>query len=332
MSVKIVVGKQIDRSQWEDLVKKSSVSTWFQTPVCYDFFESLSFMGAFVFGVEDDGALQGVIVGYVTKEKNIIKQFLTRRAIIVGGPLLSDSISDEAVAFLLKECRNYLQGKAIYIETRNFNSYEQWRAVFEFNGFAYQPHLNFHVDTSSLEVVESNLGKSRKRDIRTSFRDGAEIVENPTKEQVAEYYQILYNLYRTKVKTPLFPFEFFEKLYNQSDARFILIRLSGEIIGGTVCVCGVNCVYEWFVCGKDGLYKNIFPSTLATYSGISYAAKHQYSRFDMMGAGKLDEGYGVRDFKAKFGGKLVEHGRYISVCNLLLYSVGKIGVGILRKI
>jgi lipid II:glycine glycyltransferase (peptidoglycan interpeptide bridge formation enzyme) len=52
----------------------------------------------------------------------------------------------------------------------------------------------------------------------------------------------------------------------------------------------------------------------------------------MMGAGKPDEAYGVRDFKAKFGGKLVEHGRFLFVCKPLLYKIGILGVKILKKI
>ncbi len=330
--MKILQVSEISREQWGRLAEESTVSTWFQTAECYDFLSSLSFVEAFAFGVEDGGQLQGVVVGYITKEKNPLKQFLTRRAIIIGGLLLNDRISKAALTFMLDECHKSLRSKAIYIETRNFNSYERWKPVFESCGFAYKAHLNFHVDTSTLETVQDNLGKSRKRDIRTSLRDGAEIIENPTLQQVREYYLILDNLYKTRVKTPLFPFEFFEKLYTLPDSRFILVKLGEEIIGGTVCVCNRSTVYEWFACGKDGIYKNIFPSTLATYSGIQYAAENHFLRFDMMGAGKPDEGYGVRDFKAKFGGKLVEHGRFLNIAKPLQYKFGKFGVSLLKRI
>ena len=220
----------------------------------------------------------------------------------------------------------------IYIETRNFNDYSPWKSVFEANGFAYQPHLNFHIDTTSVELVEGRLGKNRKRDIKTSIRDGATIIENPTIEHVRSYYQLLKQLYTTKIKTPLFSLHFFEQLYAQPGGRFILVELNGEIIGGTVCVeLPGKCLYEWFVCGRDGEWKSIFPSSLATYAGIRYAAEHGCSRFDMMGAGKPDEAYGVRDFKARFGGEQVEHGRFLCVRKPLLYAIGKLGVKILKK-
>ena len=193
-------------------------------------------------------------------------------------------------------------------------------------------HRVGYTQASSEEVVNRNLGKSRKRDIRTSFRDGAEIVESPTLEEVRDFYAILNDLYINKVKTPLYPFSFFECLYHQEYSRFLLVRLHGKIIGGTVCVClSEYAVYEWFACGEDGVYKNIYPSTVATYAGIMYAAKKDYHHFDMMGAGKPDESYGVREFKAKFGGKLVEHGRFIHVLKPTLFYIGKIGVKFLKK-
>ena len=364
--MQILYNNDIDKSEWSRLVRTSATGNWFQTPEAYDFFASQKdIMEPFVYGLENEGKLRGICAGYITMEESTCKQFLTRRAIIVGGPALADDVSNYEVAALLiaiktnlSFTRSFVQSFThlpIYIETRNFNDYSKWRSAFEAAGFKYQPHLNFHVDTSSVEVVESNLGKSRKRDIKTSVRDGAFIIEQPTIEQVREYYTLLENLYRTKVKTPLFPLSFFEALYAHPDGRFLLVGLPGaegktEIIGGTVCVVfdknksaiinhkseitttpsGV--VYEWFVCGRDGEWKSIFPSSVATYAGIKYAAEHGCGRFDMMGAGTPDEAYGVRDFKARFGGTEVEHGRFLCITKPLLYKIGVLGVKILKRL
>jgi lipid II:glycine glycyltransferase (peptidoglycan interpeptide bridge formation enzyme) len=323
----------IDPQQWNELVLSSPTATWFQTKEAYEFYAANPVeMKPFAVGINEDNNLKGLVVGYITNEKNSIKQFLTRRAIIIGGPLLDKNISDEALKILLLAVKRLLKD-VIYIETRNFNDYTQWKSIFEYCGFNYQPHLNFHVDTTSVDLVESRLGKNRKRDIKTSIRDGATVIEHPTIEQVRTYYAMLKHLYTTKIKTPLFSWDFFEKLYAHPNGRFILVELNGEIIGGTVCVeLPERCLYEWFVCGRDGEWKSIFPSSLATYAGIRYAAEHGCIRFDMMGAGKPDEAYGVRDFKARFGGEQVEHGRYVSVIKPLLYQIGKFGVKLLKQI
>lgn len=385
----------IPRSVWTEMVRKSPTGNWFQTPEAYCFYESMpEFFRPFVVAVErvndltNERTLRGVCVGYVTVEKNPIKQFLTRRAIILGGPALADDATDKEVEVLLKAVKTktrhpqslysdlhettrqsacmqafrqsedlsliaveqqdasqkhaaltkntkniFYPYEPIYIETRNFNDYSRWKGAFEQAGFSYQPHLNFHVDTSSVEVVEANLGKSRKRDIRTTIREGVTIIEKPTEGQVMEYYSILDDLYKTRVKTPIFPEAFFQALAKHPDARFLLTKLNGKIIGGTVCVAQEGkCLYEWFACGEDGVYPHVFPSCYATYAGIRYAAEHNMPRFDMMGAGKPDEAYGVRDFKAKFGGKEVEHGRFLCVTKPLLYNMGVIGVKLLKKL
>ena len=89
--------------------------------------------------------------------------------------------------------------------------------------------------------------------------------------------------------------------------------------------------YEWYVCGMDDTYKTLYPSELATYAGLKYAANNGCSRFDYMGAGKPGVPYGVRDFKALFGGELVEHGRYLHICKPLIYKTGEFIIHLISR-
>ena len=324
--------KEIKCSDWDKLMADSSVATWFQAREAYEFYQNLSFLEAFAYAIENGGLLKAVMVGFIQKEGGRIKQFFSRRAIVLGGPLLADDVTNEELTALLCVVKDKLKKKAIYIETRNFNDYGRWKAVFEQNGFEYEPHLNFHVNTESVEVAQSNVGKHRWRYIRISLRDGASRVECPSHSQIVAYYEILRELYQSKVKTPLFPLEFFEKLYEQKNARFFIVELEGVVIGGSVCVClEGRALYEWFVCGNENYRKGIRPSSVATWLGIEYAAQNGYPVFDLMGAGKPNEKYGVRDFKAEYGGKLVEHGRFRKVCKPLLFQTGKIAVKIMKR-
>lgn len=330
---RILTYSDIDPAAWQSLVEQSPYATWFQTPEAYRFYASVhNEMTPFAFGIERDGELCAVVVGYVTIANSAIKQFFTRRAIIIGGPLIAEHATQSDIEQLLCVTASKLKSQAIYIETRNFNDYSKWKGAFEKCGFNYIPHLNFHIDTTSVELAQSNIGKHRWKYIRLSIRDGATMVENPTIEQVRECYELLAELYSTKVKTPLFSWDFFEKLFYQPNAKYLLVELNGKIIGGTVCVCLPNkAMYEWFVCGNDRYRKGIRPSSVATWYGMQYAAKNGYPLFDLMGAGRPDEPYGVRDFKAEFGGKLVEHGRFLCVRKPLFYWIGKLGVKILKR-
>ena len=104
-----------------------------------------------------------------------------------------------------------------------------------------------------------------------------------------------------------------------------------EILGGQVILCLERKVtYLFYLCGEDGKIKGVFPSVLGTYAGIKYAVDNGCAICDMMGAGKPNEEYGVRDFKAEFGGKLVEYGRFLNITNPFLYRIGALGVKIMK--
>jgi len=315
---------EIDLLQWNELVDKSSTASFFQTPDCYDFYTSLSFMKPFVYGVSEEGVLKGVVCGYVIADGNAMKRFFSRRAIIPGGLLLNNDISADALKSLLNHLEQELGRQAIYIEVRNYSDYSVFKSVFKSAGFNYQPHLNFHVAISYVDAALKQLNSTKRRDVKLSRKEGAEWVETTMSEDVKSYYALLKHLYKTKIKIPLFPLEFFEKIVLSPKAKLFVIKYQGEVIGGSVCVLlPGRTVYEWFVCGLDGRIKNIYPSTVATWAGIEYAASNGFTCFDMMGAGKPEEGYGVREFKSKFGGQLVEHGRFLYISKPRLYALGR---------
>lgn len=317
----------INLEQWTDLVDKSPTSSFFQTQECYHFFESLSFMKPFVYGVSEDDILVGVICGYVISDGDFLKRFLSRRAIVIGGPLLDETISESAMIKLLKAVRIGLKNKSIYLEFRNYVDYSAHKPAFTNAGFVYSEHLNFHVSVSSEEAALMQLNTTKRRDVKLTRKSGADWFETKSHVDLVDYYKLLEDLYKTKVKTPLFPFEFFEKLIQLPNGKLFVVKYEGKVVGGSICVVlPGRILYEWFVCGQDGAIKNIYSSTAATWAAIEYAAKNGIGRFDMMGAGKPKDSYGVREFKSKFGGELVENGRFIVINNKLLFNVGKTAV------
>lgn len=322
----------IDPTQWQELVKQSSTASFFQTPECYQFYASLSFMKPFVFGVSENGKLVGILSGYIISDGNIIKRYLSRRAIVCGGALLDEDVSLIALEQLLVSARKSLKRKAIYFEIRNYNNYSSYKSTFKAAGFDYSPHLNFNVLTPDRETALKQLNTTKRRDVKLSQNTGAIWNETSNTQDLIEYYEILSNLYKTRIKTPLFPFEFFQKLVLQQLGKLFIVKYEGKVIGGSVCVIlpGKK-IYEWFVCGMDGQIKNVYPSTVATWAAIEYTASNEYSYFDMMGAGKPDDAYGVREFKSKFGGNLIENGRFLCINNPLLFKIGKIAVSIIRS-
>ena len=237
--LKVLTYPDIDPVAWQALVDRSPYATWFQTKEAYEFYAANpSEMTPFAFAISENERLMGVVVGYSTVEKNPIKQFFTCRSIIIGGPLLDEEISDEAVAALLfavRQVKGYRlkvkgtdDGKAeysepnsliassphrlkdsIYIETRNFHDYSRWRHVFEQCGFEYQPHLNIHVACNTVH----SMSEQRIRQAKKALKNGAEVVLATTEQEIRDFYGILHQLYREKVRTPLFTEAFFLRFH-----------------------------------------------------------------------------------------------------------------------
>ena len=325
--IQLLTYPDIDPQQWQSLVEHSPYATWFQTKEAYEFYTSVDDVQAFVYGVSEEDNLVGIVVGYTTKEKCKFKQHFTARSIIVGGPLLADNISDEALAALLKAIRR-LGDKAIYVETRNFHDYSKWKSIFEANGFTYQPHYDIHVHCNA----QHQMSERRQRELKRAIKNGATVAEAQSEQEIRDWYQILHRLYREKVRTPLFSEEFFLQFYRNGVGKYLLVKHEDKIIGGMMCpVFDSKAIYEWYVCGLDEEYRDLSPSVVATHAAIEYAKENGLPLFDFMGAGEPEIPYGVRDFKMEFGGELREYGRFLCIRKPLLYWIGKIGVKWLKK-
>jgi lipid II:glycine glycyltransferase (peptidoglycan interpeptide bridge formation enzyme) len=71
---------------------------------------------------------------------------------------------------------------------------------------------------------------------------------------------------------------------------------------------------------------------MATWAAIEYSHQNNIPVFDFMGAGSPKIEYGVREFKSRFGGNMVEYGRFILIFNPLLYHTAKLGLKLIKKI
>lgn len=326
--IKTLTYNLLDPQQWQALVDSSPYATWFQTKEAYEFYAAnKEEMMPFAIGVEEDGHLTGVIVGYTTQEKNPIKQLLTCRSIIIGGPLLDEHISNNALSALLLAAKRVTQN-SIYVETRNFQNYSHWRDLFEACGFLYQPHYDIHVHCDAAHT----MSEQRIRQVKKALKNGAEIVEASSEQEIRDWYRILSQLYRTKVRKPLFSEEFFMQFYRNGVGKYLLVKADDKVIGGMMCpILDGKAIYEWYVCGLDEEYRELSPSVVATHAAIECAKTNGLPLFDFMGAGQPDVPYGVRDFKLEFGGELVEYGRFLCIRKPLLYKIGQLGVKWLKR-
>jgi len=327
---------QINSEDWETFVNNHSDGNFFQTPLLHSFFSKVeNYSPVIIICQNQEGKIVGSLLGSIQKNNFGPFSRLTARTIVWGGPLISEVPEKLQIAeLILREFNFIVSKKSIFIQFRNLFDLSIYKDVFLKNGYDFKPHLNYKVNTTDKDDLIKRISKSKWRQIKKGLSNGASISIAESIEEVRTFYLILKNLYKNKIKQPLPNWSFFKSFYeNQKLGRILLIKNQDEVIGGIVCpIYGKTSIFEWYICGKDDEFRELYPSILATWAAIENAVNNKIQTFDFLGAGAPDKDYGVREFKSKFGGELVNFGRYNRINSRILYTTGKLGLKFYKRL
>lgn len=297
--------------------------SFFQSDIAYNFYSSLKCVKAFKVTTD-----KGYVQGYIQQENGLLKGFFSRRAIVLGGPVLYPDATEEDVTKLLQKLKQATKS-AIYTEIRADKDYSQYKDIFLNAGFRYHPHLNVLIECDTVDKAFNRMDENRKRQIKKADESGVICRFASSIDEVKAFYCLLKNHYKKKVKKPLFPLEFFEKMFTSGVGKYLLAVKDDKITGGMLQVSTDDTVYDYYACGLDAEYQAESPSATIYWNTIKNAIEHGQTTFDTMGAGTPGVPYGVRDFKLRFGGELVEFGRYICINKPVLYKLGCLAIKII---
>lgn len=335
MIFKVVNADNVSQQAWDSFIKIHRQSTVLHTQKMYAILQSVCGYEPYaLFCLDNVGGIQAMLLGYLHTPISGLGSFLSRRSVIPQSPLYSTA-SD--LTALLAVYEKFIKRKAIYTEIRNHIIDDSVAEVFFAQGFKFEEHLNFIVDCSMPEAAWKKISESKRRQIKKAQKQGVNIIEDPTEEQVRSFYLILKKIYAEKIKKPLAPYEYFLNLHkagsDEYGCKFLLVEYQAEIIGGMVAlISGTRVIHEHYIAGLDVEYKEQYPSVMATWAAIDYACRNGISTFDFMGAGSPEKDYGVREFKEKFGGELVKPGRFQKIHAKLKYQIAMKGFEVYQKL
>lgn len=326
--------EELDKQQWSDFVFNHPYGNAFQTPEMYEIYKNTPLYEPIVVAALNNDKILGILQAVVQKEYPNPFGFISSRSIIWGAPLVIDN-NQEVTELLLREYDKIAKKKTIYSQFRNFWEQNEEKGIFEKSGFQYEEHLNILID---LKKSEEELWKdidSRKRTyINRTKKEGFEFFIIKELNQFSDCYYILKEVY-SKAKLPLPPKEFFNRLINSSNLLFSIvpfaIRYNDEIVAFFLGLCYRERVYEYYV-GYKSDYSKKNPGDLLLWEIFKWGKQNGFTLFDFGGAGKPDIPYGVRDYKKKFGGEMVEFGRYEKVHHPFLFNIAKVGFKIWQKV
>lgn len=255
-----------------------------------------------------------VAIQYIQNQAN-----LPKNPVIIDGlylPQYPFNKQIEILSNIISKLKSYHFLPFSILQIRNSDSLNNFSLEMKNWGFVFQNHINFKLETLNPETCWDLLAPNRKKQILKSINNGAEIFEAKHKSEIIELYSILSKLYHHKIGKQIPPLNIFIQFFNLSKssnrAKVFLVKYENKIVGGNICPVDPSMkIYEWYICGLDKQYKNIYPSVLATWAPIKYASKKNIPMFDFMGAGNPYIPYGVREFKKKFGGTQINTGKFV---------------------
>ena len=116
-----------------------------------------------------------------------------------------------------------------------------------------------------------------------------------------------------------------QQLSKQNILKTFVAVSNEEIIGCRMVLCYGDIVYDWYA-GASEKHLDKYPNDFLPWKVMQWGSLNGYKYFDFGGAGKPNEAYGVRDHKLKFGGNLIEYGRFEKIHNNFMMQIGKLGL------
>ncbi|MCK5137874.1 MAG: GNAT family N-acetyltransferase [Bacteroidales bacterium] len=325
---------EINFDSWRTFINEHPDGNVFQTPAFFEVCFKTELLEPFALFAVENNIIKGVLLAVIQKEYRGILGSFTVRSIVRGGPLVYDNI---VAILLLEEYNNLIKGKAIYSQIRNIFSVEKITNAFEQTRFKYEEHLDIIIDLNKSEnVLWSEIHKNRKKEIKKGLRNGLliNLLDDVDDVRLAKIYSLLENLYKKKglpVPSLLFFKHAIEIFSKNKLARVFTATLDNKIIAFRIVFTFKNCIYDWYA-ASDEKYLAYRPNDVLPWEIIKWGTKNNFKVFDFGGAGKPNIPYGVREYKLKFGGELVNFGRFFRVHNNFLFHIGKLGFQIFRLI
>jgi serine/alanine adding enzyme len=236
---------------------------------------------------------------------------LTSRTVAFAAPIAAARDTD-ALGALLTAYRTAGSRGSLFTEVRHHVLDPAVVAALQTEGFAREAHLNFTIDlTQGEDTLWSKVASSARRNVQKARRSGVTIEEATDAVAIGEAYDVLRDVYH-RIQVPLPDRSLFD-----ASARILAplgmysvlrARWEGQTIG-VLCLLRYRGVVTYWYTGTLREHATLRAGDLLAWHAISNEAAAGNRVFDFGGAGRPDEPYGVRDFKAKYGGELIEPGR-----------------------
>jgi serine/alanine adding enzyme len=304
----------LDATRWAHFASEHPRGTIFHTPEITDVFLGTRGYSPIVLAAVDE---QGDILALLT---SVTVQTLpdpigcfASRSIFYAEPICRDSAEGRsALRAIIGEHHRRIKRRVLFTEVRPQAAPGPEADPLIESGYDYEAYLNYLIDLSQPEqTLWRRMTNTCRANVRRAERHGVTVEEVETEEGVDTAVRILRKTYQ-RAQVPLADPSLFMRAFRilqpKSLFKIFLAHFEGIPVGTSVLLLYKNTVYDWY----SGIQRvrSVYPSECITWHRILWGKRHGFAVYNFGGAGWPNKAYGVRDFKLKFGGDLVDHGRY----------------------
>lgn len=335
--LKMRIVQHVDETVWRAFLGQNTCANIFHTPEMMQVFaQTEGFKPDFWAALGDDDQMLALFLPVqVTVLDRPLLRKLTTRSVLYGSVLCAPTAAGrEALDLLLKTYKRMAKNQVLFTELRNMGPMDEFQPILTANEFVYEEYVNYLIPlTRSQADMWDAIRSNAQRNVRKARKAGVVIEEVQDKEGVTAAYAVLQQVYK-RIQVPL-PDESlfqakFDILYPQGMFKILLAKVEGEIIGALTLLIYNGVMTYWYT-GTLREFSSYRASDYLVWYALEFGRTNGYHTFDFGGGGKPDEEYGVRDFKAKFGGNLVSYGRNVCVHAPLRMRVTEFGYQLLRR-
>ena len=331
------VTRNLDSHSWKRFVDQHPQGNIFHTPEMFEVFKrTRGYEPKLWAALGTDGEVLAIFLPVqISLLQGPLRAF-TSRAVAFGSVVcLPDSRGHAALGMLLKSYTQEARNSPLFTELRNLADLQDTYSILHEHGFQYEDHLNFLIDLHRpLSDVWNEIRSNARRNIKKAQGSGVQIEELRSPEEIATAYDLLKKVYK-RIQVPLPDISLFQSAFDvlspKSMLKILLAKLQNETIG-VLCLLLYNGVATYWYTGTLREYTSYRAGELLVWQAMELGKQQGCHTFDFGGGGKPDEEYGVRDFKAKFGGKLVNYGRNIYIHSPLLLKLSRLAYRVFRRI
>ena len=311
--------RSLDKKIWRQFVDEHPQGNIFHSPEMFEVFKrSKGYDPQFWAITDKHGVLLALLLPVHVTLVGGPFYSMTTRAIAYGSLLAAPGEKGRiALQQLLRTYKSEMWGEILFTELRNLHDMSDLEPLLSDCRFVYEGHLNYLIDLDRPEEeLLQSIGRRTRKKIRKGLRDQTVKMSEVTQAaDLGHWYEVLKRTYSNS-QVPLADPSLFEAafdvLYPAGMAKFLLAKIDGVTVSCSVELPYKKSIYGWYG-GTDREYSKYSPNEMLMWHILAWGANHGYQVYDFGGAGKPEEEYGVRDFKAKFSGELVNYGRHVCV-------------------